>query len=153
LIGGCATFDGDVYDRSNGMVLAIDQGVITGSIFHNQDARLDNDVDEVLAASAYASSLMPNRSNASVKIRGYHNITITGAPGETIVLSLKNFILKGNSSFTLQGTATTTFIRNSRLKAIRILTWLGCNGTRFCSMLLEPAAGYRSEAIPFLMVF
>ena len=28
------------------------------------------------------------------------------------MLSLKNFILKGNSSFTLQGTATTTFIIN-----------------------------------------
>jgi cytoskeletal protein CcmA (bactofilin family) len=29
-----------------------------------------------------------------------------------VVLSLKNFILKGDSSFTLQGTATTTFIIN-----------------------------------------
>jgi cytoskeletal protein CcmA (bactofilin family) len=56
--------------------------------------------------------LKPNRSNASVKIRGHHNITITGAPGETVVLSLKNFILRGNSSFTLQGTATTTFVIN-----------------------------------------
>lgn len=32
------------------------------------------------------------------------------------MLSLKNFILKGNSSFTLQGTATTTFIINVRKK-------------------------------------
>jgi hypothetical protein len=114
LIGGHATVDGDIYDCSNGMVLAIDHAVITGSIFYNQDALLDNYVNEALAASAYAFSLTPNRSNTSVKIRGDHNITITGAPGETVVLNLKNFILKGNSSFTLQGTATTTFIINVR---------------------------------------
>ena len=107
---GRASFDGNVY--SNGIVLAIDQAVISGSIFYNQDALLDSDVNEALAASDYAFSLTPNRSIASVKLRGHQNITITGAPGETVVLSLKNFILKGNSSFTLQGTATTTFIIN-----------------------------------------
>ena len=116
LIGGHATVDGDIYDCSNGMVLALNHAVITGSIFYDQDALLDNDVTEALAASAYAFSLTPNRSNASVKLRGHHNITITGAPGETVVLSLKNFILKGTSSFTLEGTATTTFIINVRKK-------------------------------------
>jgi len=43
---------------------------------------------------------------------GNEAVTITGAPGETVVLNLKNFILRDNSSFTLQGTATTTFIIN-----------------------------------------
>jgi len=112
LIAGRATFGGDVYCRSNGMVFTIDYAVIIGSIFDDQEALLDNSVNEALAASDYAFSLTPNRSNASVKLRGHQNITITGAPGETVVLSLKNFILKGNSSFTLQGTATTTFIIN-----------------------------------------
>jgi Ice-binding-like len=114
LIGGHATVDGDIYDCRNGMVLALNHAVITGSIFYDQDALVDNDVNEALAASAYAFNLTPNRSNTSVKIRGDDNITITGAPGETVVLSLKNFSLKGNSSFTLQGTATTTFIINVR---------------------------------------
>jgi Putative Ice-binding-like adhesive domain/Ice-binding-like len=41
---------------------------------------------------------------------------VADAPGETVVLSLKNFIFKGNSSFTLQGTATTTFVINVRKK-------------------------------------
>ena len=112
LIGGHANVAGDVYVPSNGTVLAIDHAVFTGSIFDNQDALLDNYVNEALAASDYAFSLTPNRSNTSVKIGGHHNITITGAPGETVVLSLKNFILKGNSSFTLEGTATTTFVIN-----------------------------------------
>jgi hypothetical protein len=114
LMSGNATVNGDVYDRSNGAVLTFQHSVITGSIFNNQDALLDNGVNEALAASAHAFSLTPNRSNRSVKLGGSENMTIAGAPGETVVLSLKNFILGGNSSFTLQGTATTTFVINVR---------------------------------------
>src|SRR5436190_21176919 len=116
LMGGHATINGDVYDRSNGMVLTFQNAVISGSIFHDQDALLDNGVNEALAASAHAFSLTPNRPNTSVKLLGNHAITITGAPGETVVLSLKNFILRDNSSFTLQGTATTTFVINVNKK-------------------------------------
>ena len=116
LMAGHASIDGDVYDRSNGTVLTFQHASITGSIFHNQDALLDNGVNEAIAASAHAFSLTPNRPNTSVKLLGNHAITITGAPGETVVLSLKNFILRDNSSFTLQGTATTTFVINVNKK-------------------------------------
>jgi putative adhesin/ice-binding like protein len=116
LMGGHATINGDVYDRSNGTVLTFQNAFITGSIFHDQDALLDNGVNEALAASAHAFSLTPNRPNTSVKLLGNHALTITGAPGETVVLNLKNFILRDNSSFTLQGTATTTFVINVRKK-------------------------------------
>jgi len=116
LMGGYATVNGDVYDRSNGTVLTFQHSVITGSIFNNQDALLDNGVNEALAASAHAFSLAPNRPNTSVKLLGDEALTITGAPGETVVLSLKNFILGDNSSFTLQGTATTTFVINVNKK-------------------------------------
>ena len=116
LTGGYATVNSDVYDRSNGTVLAFQHAAITGSIFHNQDALLDNGVNEAMAASAHAFSLTPNRPNTSVKLLGDEAITITGAPGETVVLGLKNFILRDNSSFTLQGTATTTFVINVRKK-------------------------------------
>jgi hypothetical protein len=116
LMGGHATINGDVYDRSNGTVLTFQHASITGSIFHNQDALLDNGVNEAVAASAHAFSLTPNRPNTSVKLLGNHAITIIGAPGETVVLSLKNFILRDNSTFTLQGTATTTFVINVRKK-------------------------------------
>jgi hypothetical protein len=112
LMGGHASVNGDVYDRSNGTVLTFQNAVITGSIFHDQDALLDNGVNEALGASAHAFSLTPNRPNTSVKLLGNHALTITGAPGETVVLGLKNFILRDNSSFTLQGTATTTFVIN-----------------------------------------
>jgi hypothetical protein len=90
--------------------------VIAGTIFHDQDGLLDNGVNEALAASAHAFSLTPNRPTTSVKFLGNEAVTITGAPGETVVLNLKNFILRDNSSFTLQGTATTTFIVNVREK-------------------------------------
>ena len=63
-----ATIDGDVYDRSNGTVLTFQHASITGSIFHNQDALLDNGVNEAIAASAHAFSLTPNRPNTSVKL-------------------------------------------------------------------------------------
>ena len=116
LMGGHATVNGDVYDQSNGTVLTFQNAFITGSIFHDQDALLDNGVNEAIAASAHAFSLTPNRPNTTVKLLGNHALTITGAPGETVVLSLKNFILRDNSSFTLQGTATTTFVINVNKK-------------------------------------
>ena len=116
LMAGHAIVNGDIYDRSNGTVVTLDQAVINGSIFHDQDALLDNGVNEAPAASAHALSLTPNRPNTSVKLLDHNNITITGAPGETVVLSLKNFILRENSSFTLQGTATSTFVINVRKK-------------------------------------
>jgi hypothetical protein len=119
LMAGHATINGDVYDQSNGTVLTFQHASITGSIFHDQDALLDNGVNEALAASAHAVSLTPNRPNTSVKLLGNEAITITGAPGapgETVVLSLKNFILRDNSPFTLQGTVTTTFVINVNKK-------------------------------------
>jgi hypothetical protein len=116
LMSNGAIVNGDVYYRSNGAVLTLNHAVITGSIFNNQDALLDNGVNEALAASNYAASLMPNRSNTSINLNGHDNVTITGAPGETVVLDLKNFKLRGDSSFTLQGTATTTFVINVNKK-------------------------------------
>jgi hypothetical protein len=112
LMDGSASVNGDVYCRSNGTVLTFGNASITGSIFDNQDALLDNGVNEALAASAHAANLTPNRPNTSVELLGHENITIAGAPGETVVLSLKNFVLLDDSSFTLQGTATTTFVIN-----------------------------------------
>ena len=114
LMAGSALINGDLYDRSNGAILQMGNAVVTGSILYNQDAVLDDCVNQALAASNRAFNLAPNRFNTSVNLKGNENLTITGAPGETIVLDLKNFILRGESSFTLQGTATTNFIINVR---------------------------------------
>jgi hypothetical protein len=116
VMAGSALINGDLYARSNGAVLAMGHPVVSGSIFYNQDPLLDDCVNEALAASNRAFSLTPNRPNTSAKLEKHDNITITGAPGETVVLNLRNFILRGASSFTLQGTATTNFIINVRRK-------------------------------------
>src|SRR5437868_15329500 len=63
LMANRAIVDGDVYYRSNGAVLTLNHALITGSTFNNQDAILDNEVNEALAASDHAASLIPNRSN------------------------------------------------------------------------------------------
>src|SRR5437763_16268721 len=89
LMSGHASIYCDVYDRINGTVLVFQHASITGSIFHNQDALLDNGVNEAIAACAHAFSLTPNRPNTSVKLLGNHAITITGAPGETGVRRLR----------------------------------------------------------------
>jgi hypothetical protein len=116
LMAGNATVNGDVYYRSNGAILLFDNATVTGSIFNNQDALLDNGVNEALAASAHAAGLMPNRSDTTMTLGGNDALTIAGAPGETVVLDLKNFVLRGGSSLTLEGTATTTFIINVNKK-------------------------------------
>jgi hypothetical protein len=48
----------------------------------------------------------------TVNLSRHQNITVSGAPGQTVVLSLKDFIMTGMSTFTLQGTATTMFVIN-----------------------------------------
>ena len=53
-------------------------------------------------------------SFASIILGGSQNVSILGAPGQTVTLNLRNFVLAGQSTFTLQGTATTSFIINVR---------------------------------------
>ncbi len=107
-----ATVDGDVYYRSNGSCRVLDAATVTGGIYWNDDPALDENALAALAASSQAFALTPNRSYASIKLIKSQSLTILGAPGETVVLSLRNFRLFGNSVLTLQGTATTTFIIN-----------------------------------------
>jgi hypothetical protein len=65
--------------------------------------------------SSQAGQLPPGPtglSDPSMKLQAGQSEIISGAPGDTVVISLKNFILSGDSVFTLQGTATTTFVIN-----------------------------------------
>ena len=108
-----AIIDGDLYYRSNGTFRMLDNAQVTGAVHNDQDAQLDNGVTEAINASNDAFALAPNRPYSNINLlNGRHNITVTGAPGETVVLTLRNFRLANNAVFTLQGTATTTFIIN-----------------------------------------
>lgn len=112
ILGGNTTVDGNVYYRSNGKLGVFGDATITGNRYHDDDSDLDNGVNEAINASDAAFALTPTSSFTTINLRGHQNTTISGAPGETVVLSLKNFLLRGNATFTLQGTTTTAFIIN-----------------------------------------
>ena len=138
LIAGRAIVSGDIYVPANGHVLVLDPAMVNGSIFPDQDALLDNGVNEALAAAAAAAGLTPNRSNNTIRLHGAQNVTITGAPGETVVLDLKNFALRGDSSFTLAGTATTNFVINiSRRFALRGRSHIDLAGLQWNQVLFN----------------
>jgi cytoskeletal protein CcmA (bactofilin family) len=110
-MSGNATINGNLYYRTNGTLSMSGNATITGSRFHNASSNsiLDNGVNEAINASNHAFALPVNRSFTS--FTGNQNRTITGAPGETVVMKLTNFTLTGGT-FTLSGTATTNFIIN-----------------------------------------
>ena len=68
-------------------------------------------VSQAIAGSQAAAAFQSNRPFSDISLHN-QNTTIVGGPSETVVLNLKNFRLSGSSTFTLQGTATTTFIIN-----------------------------------------
>ena len=88
---------------------AITDGVVTDDTQLDHafaDAQMLSDTAAMEAVTpAYASLTNVNISNPS------QNITITGGANQKVVLSLQNFTIS-NGTFTLQGTATTTFIIN-----------------------------------------
>ena len=65
-----------------------------------------------LVLAIHASARSGLGSSASINLDGEENTSIVGAPGETVTLNFRNFVVADQSSFTLQGTATTTFIIN-----------------------------------------
>jgi hypothetical protein len=65
-----------------------------------------------LVLAIHASALSGLGSSGSISLRGNQSSSIVGAPGETVTLNIRNFVLTGHSTLTLQGTATTSFIIN-----------------------------------------
>lgn len=50
--------------------------------------------------------------STSINLGQDQSMIVQGAPGETVVLNLKNFVMSDSARLTLQGTATTNFIIN-----------------------------------------
>jgi hypothetical protein len=67
-----------------------------------------------LVLAIHTSARSSLGSFASIILGGSQNVSILGAPGQTVTLNLQNFVMAGQSTFTLQGTATTSFIINVR---------------------------------------
>ena len=120
-VGGQGTFtmsdghlDGNVVMHSGAQPKLSGPAKINGNVSNNDgqlnsalaDAQMLSDAAAMEAVTpAYASLTNVNITNPS------QNITITGGADQKIVLSLQNFSIS-NGTFTLQGTATTSFIIN-----------------------------------------
>jgi hypothetical protein len=112
ILSGNTTINGDLYYRGNGKLWISGNSSVTGALFHNQDSLLDLAVSQAIATSKAAAALPSTRAFTNLELERDQSTTLTGAPGETVVLSLRDFEMTGNSTLTLQGTATTMFIIN-----------------------------------------
>jgi len=127
------TIDGDVYmDGPGGFTMSGPAHFTAGhGVRYNQHAVLDPAYTDYQNLSDAACGETPTSNytatytstgapapmfslsgSSSVNITNdSKSLTITGGPGQKIVLSLQNFVMSAGT-FTLQGTATTTFIIN-----------------------------------------
>ena len=64
--------------------------------------------NESSRVSVAASLPAPN----AIRLSGYQNYSLTGAPGSTVSLDLQNFILSGHSTLSFLGSSTTMFVLN-----------------------------------------
>jgi choice-of-anchor A domain-containing protein len=112
-ITGSSTINGKLV-RHSGTQLNASGGAITGGSSTN-DAQLDQAFADAqmlsdTAAMETASPQYASLTNVNIT-NSNQSMTITGGPNEKIVLSLQNFTMS-QGTFTLQGTATTSFIIN-----------------------------------------
>src|ERR1700757_2041393 len=89
---------------------------VTGMFFHKAtyDPQLDNGVNEAINTSNQAWALPVTPAYAgitNIQLNSHQNLTLSGAPGQTVVLKLNNFQIT-SGTLTLMGTATTNFVIN-----------------------------------------
>jgi hypothetical protein len=72
----------------------------------------DESVSSVLNSSNTAFASMLASSYTNIRLQDHQNVTLSGAPGETVTLNLRNFALHNHATLTLVGTATTSFVIN-----------------------------------------
>jgi hypothetical protein len=76
-------------------------------LYHRRTEALNISGNEIASGNYDGAD---SRVDTRLTLVGHQKVTVTGAPGETVTLKLGHFVLCGNSTFTLEGTATTTFI-------------------------------------------
>jgi hypothetical protein len=93
------------YPRNEALKISGDESM--AARYNNNDSQVGNAAEEAINPPIPRS---PANSFTRLTLVRHQSVTLTGAPGETVTLKLGHFVLSGNSTFTLQGTATTTFI-------------------------------------------
>jgi autotransporter-associated beta strand protein len=92
-------------NEGSSQLSSLDRESITDSIPSEDNFEVFQRFDRIMNTSTSV-----NLTN--VNLSDNQSLLVAGAPGETVTLSLKNFLMSGSSTFTLQGTATTSFVIN-----------------------------------------
>jgi hypothetical protein len=93
------------YPRNEALKILGDES--TGARYYRGDSQGDNAAEEGINPAIPRS---PANSFTRLTLVRHQSVTLNGASDETVTLKLGHFVLGNNSTFTLQGTATTTFI-------------------------------------------
>lgn len=107
-----ALINGDIYLPKGGFLRMAPATAITGARHRPANALLDAQSTLALNLSRAAGLLAPTRTLSTIDLNGTSNLTLSGAPGETVVLNLGLFRMRDNSTLTLQGSANTTYVFN-----------------------------------------
>lgn len=107
-----AVINGDVYLRWGNALRTGAGTTITGSQHRIANALLNAESDLALNLSRAAGLLAPTQNLSMINLSGTTNLTLSGAPGDTVVLDLRLFRMSGDSTLTLQGSASTTYVIN-----------------------------------------
>jgi hypothetical protein len=110
-MSGAAKVTGKVFKRTSGTVSLLNSATITGGIVSN------GTTDSFLAQGAIDANCASNAAFALSASVGYPttinaNSSLTLSGSGTAVLKLTDFVLSGDATLTLQGSASTTFVIN-----------------------------------------
>jgi Ice-binding-like len=78
----------------------------------NESFEFENGLNQEVSSSNFGVAEETTSDSSRILLERHQSRTITGAPGETVVLNFRRFVLRNHSTFTLQGAASTTFIIN-----------------------------------------
>jgi choice-of-anchor A domain-containing protein len=111
LSGGSDVFGDLIYHK--GVAFNTSGGSIHGRAY-SDDPLIDSALmdAQMLSDAAFAEPVTPRYATLTSVNLNHSSLSITGGANEKVVLRLTDFVLTDNSTFTLSGTATTSFIIN-----------------------------------------
>jgi hypothetical protein len=84
------------------------------------DTAYDESVSSAFDSSNTAFASVLASPYTDIRLENHQNVTLSGAPAETVTLNLRNFVLHDHATLTLAGTATTSFV-HQRYEAIFVI--------------------------------
>jgi hypothetical protein len=121
-LSGSATIAGDAYVKTGSVLRKSGAATVAGTVIQSapNDTFLNTVVANANSAAAQANALANN--SAGITYGGWNSLTTVNqntslsltdtTPGAHVVLHLTDFVLTGGATFTLTGTASTTYVIN-----------------------------------------